>query len=145
MRDREDNGSIALAHVGDRKRKPGEKEATNVQAFWDARPEWPRRWALSNGVERPLNLICEVETETRHLRLVPVSCRGQVGDRSGMQDHAHVLPLAPALGETRPDRVPVLDCSASLDLARAPLDLGCPCVGSVGIGGLVQAGEELVG
>ncbi len=34
MRDREDNDAIALERVSDRKREPGEKEATNVQAFW---------------------------------------------------------------------------------------------------------------
>ncbi len=104
----------------------------------------PGRGALGHDVERPLNLVGEVETEARELRLVPVARRGQIRDRSCVEDDPHPLPPAPALGDPRPDRVPVLDWRARLDLPRAALDLSCPDFHGVGIRRVVQAGEELV-
>jgi len=143
--EREDHDFVRLRDECDRERKARQEESPDAESFADAGPIRPRRRALGDGVQRSLELLDEVEAETRNLELVPVARRREVGRGTRMKADPHDLPAAPAFDEPRADGRPIFgDGGSGPNLPGALLQLGDPRHVGVGVTASVEAQEQFV-
>src|SRR5438445_4116373 len=69
----------------------GARERGDLEFGGRVRPARPSRWALSDDLERALDLYDQVDSEARPLALVPIPGRAQIGNRCRMKNDLHPL------------------------------------------------------
>ena len=91
VRDCEHDDAVGLDEIREREREAGQENAADLEFGGRTRPAWPSRWALSDDLERALDLLDEVESETGPPALVPIPGSGQIGNRCQMKNDVHPL------------------------------------------------------